>query len=200
MGRSIMSGPISSEIKETDGGIFIPASAAQIIGGSWAAARVAAGNYRMLKTSADNDGQIAFHIGDALLQKIGAEPFILGADDPAALRMAHDIRGFEVKSIDVIYHINTANLDAHTFDLHQTTYEDNVANAVLSSVGGTLTGTLATALQVNPYVTRITLGTPLVVGQNTALRNLIFEIDWDAAATSVLSYYGIYLNLNYNLL
>ena len=197
MGESGVSGPFRVEIKETDGGIFIPASLADLIGGTWTTTRVAAGNIVMRKTAADNAGQASFPLGAMLLQKFGTDPI----NSAKGLSPAR-IRGFEIVSIDVIYGIGTADMDSHSFDIHEITYANNVANAVNSTLGGTLLGTLVVATQANPYVTSIGPATvsPIIVGRNTALRNLTLEIAWDAAATTVLDYYGIFVRYNYNLL
>lgn len=186
-------GNVRAGTKEADGQIFI---SAPILGmfftGTWTKTRVAAGDYVMRKTATDQAGQAVFDLSSLLLMKVGT--------DPKPSNMARDIRGFMLKSIDVVYGIGTTALDAHTYDIHQVVHANNVANAVTSTFGGTLSGTLATATQSNPYVTRITLGTPAVIGGNTAARGVLLEISWDAAAGSVLDYYGIYCNVDYNLL
>lgn len=197
MADSSFSGPVISVQKQTDGGIFMPAKLASLYTGTWTDTRVAAGDYCMRKTAADNAGQAVFYLGAYLLQKIGSDPHV-GPTLPGG-GLAQDIRGYQISAIDVIYQNITAALDAHTYDLHTVTYANNTAAAVVSTPGGTLTGTLATATQTEPYVTQITLGTPYVIGANTALRDTVLEISWDAAATSVLSYYGLFLRLNYNL-
>lgn len=197
MGRTTLD-QLSKLVKETDGTIWIPAKYASFYTGTWTDTRVAAGDYCMRKTAADNAGQTVFYIGSHELGKIGADPNT-GPSIPGGGK-ASDIRGCQITSIDVVYQVTTTTaLDAHTYDLHENTYANNVANAVVSTAGGTLTGTLATAIQTNPYVTRITCGTPFVIGGNTALRSLVLEISWDAAAATVLSYYGIFVNVNYNL-
>ena len=192
MAESVVSGPLRVQTKETDGGLFVPAKLGSFYTGTWTDTRIAAGDYVMRKTALAQAGQAVFHVGSYLLHKVGADPMSGG--------LTHDIRGIELSSIDLIYGIGTAALVTHTYDILQTTYANNVANAVVATVGGTLSGALATATQANPYVTRITLGTLYVLGANTALRNVTLEISWDAAATSVLDYYGCYLNFNYNLL
>lgn len=196
MGRTTVD-QLSRTTKETDGQIWIPARLASLYTGTWTDTRVAAGDYCLRKTAADQAGQAVFYIGSHVLGKIGSDPN-RGASVPGG-GVASDIRGIQIASIDVVYQITTAALDAHSYDIHEATHANNVANAIVSTAGGTLSGTLAVAAQANPYVTRITLGTPYVINANTAARSAVFEISWDAAATSVLSYYGIYLNCNYNL-
>lgn len=186
---------VRSLTKETDGGIWIPAKLASFYTGTWTDTRVAAGDYGMRKTAAANAGQAVFHLSDALLTKIGSDT-LTGS---YALGGTHDIRGFRLTAIDVVYQIGTDVLNTHTAALNQRTFANNVANAV-AAFGGSLTGTLATAVQTNPYVTQITLGTPAIIGGNAADKDVTLELAWDAAATCVLTYYGIYLRTDYNLL
>lgn len=204
MARSLVSGPFSSRTQERDGGVWIPAAAWSFYTGTWTDTRLSGGDYVMRKTAADNAGQAVVPLSAYMLQKNGQDPnweatfATVPATTPADL--AHDIRGFEIQSIDIVYSIATANMDAHTYDAHQTTFVNNTAPAIISTIGGTLTGTLATLTAAFPYVTRITFGTPYVLGGNTALRAVVLEISWDAAATTVLDYAGAYVNYDYNLL
>lgn len=200
MPRTVFAGgPVSVLTKETDGSIWIPASDATIYGGTWVNTRIAAGNYAMIKNAADEAGQIVFDLTKGLLTKIGTDPTSVGSTSDMAAG-AHDIRGVQIQSIDVVFQNITAALDAHTYDIHTAAYVNNIAVVLASTFGGTLTGTLATATQANPYVTRITLGTPSSPGLNSVVQNTNLEISWDAAPTSVLTYYGIFLNVHYNLL
>lgn len=191
MARSTVSGPFSVLTKETDGGIWIPAKHGSFYTGTWTDTRVAAGDYAMRKTAATNAGQAVFYLGANMLTKFGTDP---------NTEVAHDIRGLQITSIDLVYQITVAALNTHTFDIQANTKANNVANAVVTTPGGTLTGTLAVATQANPYVTNIALGTPYIIGVNTALTDCTLEIAWDAAATSVLTYYGIFVRCNYNLM
>ena len=190
MSRSTFSGPVSALSAETDGGIWIPAKAGQPYTGTWTDTRVAAGDYCMRKTATAQSGQFVFHVGQALLQKIGADP---------NTEVAHDIRGIRIDSIDVVYQIGTSDLTSHSIALNGVTYANNTANAV-AAAGGTLTGTMAVTAQTNPYVTNITLATPYVIAGNAADKTVTVEISWNAAAGTVLSYYGIYVKCSYNLL
>lgn len=204
MARTIHEGPLASKTQERDGGLWIPATLWDFFTGTWTKTRGGAGIYYMEKTATNEAGQAVVPIAAHMLQKVGNDPN-WSAGLPAAvatlpLDLAHDIRGFEIQSIDVVYFVGTAALDAHTYDAHETTFANNTAPAVVSTIGGTLSGTLVVATQAQPYVTRITFGTPYVLGANVALRNTVLEIAWDAAATSVLRYYGAYINYDYNLL
>jgi len=190
--------------KETDGQIFIPGSDFQFDVGTWTLTRGAAGNYFMRKTAAANTSNPSINITRSLLKKIGADPqlSVSGSfphrttDSAGATR----IRGAEIKKIQFIYAIATDVLTTHTYDLHQTTYANNVAPSVVSTIGGTLTGTLATATQAQPYVTSITIGTPYIVGANTDLVADWFEVSAVATATCVYDVYGVFVDFNYVLL
>lgn len=193
MARSHVSGPLSVLTQETDGGIWIPATIGwDYYTGTWTKTRIAAGDYVMRKTAAADTTTPVCHIAASLLQRVGADPALGG--------QTHDIRGYEVTSIDLVYAIATAALTTFTYDLQQRTFANNVAVAVSATVGGTLSGALATATQANPYVTRITLGTPYVLGSNVALRDLTLELSVVAALTSAFDLYGCYVNCDYNLL
>lgn len=194
MAETQLSGPIYSETQVTASmGLFIPAPVGgSFYTGTWTDTRLAAGDYVMRKTAAANAGQAVFHLASYINQMIGSDPMVQGR--------THDIRGYEITSIDVIYAIATTALNSHTYDITQVTYANNTANAVVTTPGGTLTGTLATATQANPYVTNLSLGTPYVIATNTALRSCDLEIAWDAAVGTVLDYYGVYVRLDYNVL
>ena len=136
-------------------------------------------------------------------KKIGTDPIL--TDSPPGKREdvatgVNRIRGLEIKKLQYVYSIGTAALTTHTYDLHQTTYANNVAVSVSSTIGGTLTGTLATATQANPYVTAITIGTPYVIGANTDLIGDYFEVTLVFAATSAYDIYGLFVDYNYVLL
>lgn len=191
MAVTAMQGPIRSLTKESDGAIFIEARSFGFDVGTWTFTRGAAGNYFMRKTAAANTPKAVAFLSDLLLKKIGSDP-------QTGPNPTHDIRGVQITAIDLIYAIATTALNSHAFDLHQTTYANNAAPVVSSTVGGTLSGTLATATQAQPYVSTITVGTPFVV--NTTLVELWLEIAIDAAAGTVYDLYGAQVRFNYNLL
>jgi len=64
--------------------------------------------------------------------------------------------------------------------------------------GGTLTGTLATATNANPYLSTITLGTQSFFVTDDAKVHI--EIAVVAALTSVYKFYGITLHFDHDLL
>jgi hypothetical protein len=181
---------IRSGTKETDGEVFIEGFNFAFDVGTWTFTRSALGNYFMRKTAAANVSHPAVDLGGFLSKKIGP--------DPQSIDAPHDIRGFQVTQISVVYGIGTAALNAHSGALQRATYANNAA-VVLTSPSA-LTGALATATQANPYVTAQTVNTPFVVGNNVALVNDWYELTVDAAATSVYDLYGIFVAFNYNIL
>lgn len=193
MAATHFSGPVRSSGTETDGAIWVPAHKGMLLSSTaFSAVRVAAGDYCMRATFAGTvSGQAVFSISSDDIMKVGADP-----DTTLGSRL----RGVQVNSVDVIYQITGAALTAHGRSFYTSVFSNNVANAISSTFGGSLSGALATATQTNPYVTRVTLGTPGVIGLNTALTNTTFEVTFTAQNATVLSYYGIMLNVTYNLM
>lgn len=203
MSRTIFEGPIASKTKETDGGLFIPADRLRYTVGTWAWNRVAAGDYVMRKTAGDNTSIIICDLNSIFFSKYGQDPTwdaIYGtAPSSTPNDVAHDIRGIQLRSIDFIYRIETAALDAHSAALMKTVLANNVAPAVTTP--STMTGTLATAAQAtHPYVTNLVVDTPFILGANAADVQNWLEWTINAAATSAVDVYGIYLKFHYNLL
>lgn len=181
---------VRSGTKETDGEVFIQAFDFGFDVGTWTFTRGALGNYFMRKTAAANVSHPAINLGEYLSKKIGADPQVIDAP--------HDIRGYQIKTLSVVYAIGTAALNTHTGALQRAVYANNAAVALSSP--SALTGALATATQANPYVTPLTASTLFVVGNNVTLVNDWFELTVDAAATTVYDLYGIYVGYNYNIL
>lgn len=138
--------------------------------GTWTRTRVAQGNYSLVHTPADDTS-------------------VIGIDITPQIRAAAGL-GFELASIDVVSTIATLALDAHSLTLSGVVYTNNAAVAVTSV---TLTGTLPTATQANPYVSNLAVTTPAFI--NSAVSKYCAELTVNAAATSVYSFYG--LNLHY---
>lgn len=205
MARTTFSGPLTCRVTETDGSIFIPATAEYSYGGTWTRTRTAAGDYNMLKTAAADTTQSVFNLSDALFKKVGTDPLAaVGLNSDEATRVAGSrIRGARLTSIDVYWKNTTSNLTSGTVDLHQTTFANQAAAGptIVSTVGGTLTGaSLTVTASANMRVERVTLGTPYVLGANTSHVTDWCEIAWVAAAGSALTVYGIQINFDYNLL
>lgn len=181
--------------KETDGSTFIQGNDFQFDAGTWTSTRSAQGNWFLRKTAAANAPNLSLLLNAYFLNKFGNDP--LRATGGEKL---HDIRGVQIVAFDVVYAIGTSPLNSHAAALNHTLYANNVAPAVATAV--TLTGTLATATQAQPYVT--TLTTPVaaqpVVGLNVADEALWFELQVNAAVGTVYDLYGVYVKFNYNYL
>lgn len=167
-----------STLEKTDGGLWISGVDFTSYGtGVWTNQRNAANDTSLQKDPGDETDQLI---------SPNLRPLIRTTTD----------KGFKITSIDVVYSIGTAALDAHTAVLSDVTYANNVAVAVTSH-GGTLAGTLATATDADPYVTTLTPGTPAY--DNVALTALRLELVVDAAATSVYDLYGVFVNYSFNM-
>ena len=167
-----------STLEKTDAGLWIPGPSFIALGAVvWTNVRLAANNVVLSKDQGDDT---------ATVSSPSLRPLIRTTTS----------KGFKITSIDVVYSIGTANMDAHSAVLSDVTYANNVAVAVTSH-GGSLAGTLATATDANPYVTTLTPGTPAY--DNGALTDLRLELTVDTAATSDYDLYGIFVNYSFNL-
>jgi hypothetical protein len=192
MSRTTFSGPVSALSAETDGAIFVPAKHA-VLTGTWTDTRNAAGDYVARRSTAAATSYSAFYLNSELLCKIGSDP---------NTEVAHDIRGFQVTAIDVIYVNNNAGADfssAPTAAINSVVYADNTANTI-AAAGGSLTGTFVVTKRANPYIVRITPATPFVIGANTAKTVHVFEVAWPCAAGTQLDIVGIQVIGSYNIL
>ena len=140
-------------------------------GATYTMTRLAQGNYALVKTVADDTSRIAFDI-------------------TPQIRTAAS-KGFRLDSFDLIYAIGTNALDAHSVTLDRVTYANNTAVSVTAV---TLTGSLATATQAQPYVSNIAVQTPAFL--NTADSKYVLELNVDASATSDYSLYGLVLRFS----
>lgn len=155
--------------------IFIGVDKVQTVGGTWTPTRIADNNVVLRKTAAADTSYIYASL----------RPLIKAAAN----------RGARVTSIDVIYSVGTAALTSHTPTLSNVVYANNVAVAV-SAHGGTISGTLATATQANPYVSTLTLGTKTF--EVSSLGDVRLQIAVVAGGTTAYDFYGLVVNLDVN--
>lgn len=137
--------------------------------GTWTRTRVAQGNYVLRHTAADDTS-------------------VIGIDITPSIRTAAG-RGFKLASFDVVYSIGTLALDAQSVVLDRISYANNTAVLVTSV---TITGTLATATQAQPYLSNIVVSTPAF--DVTANSKYVAELTVNAAATSAYDFYGLNLH------
>jgi hypothetical protein len=124
----------------------------------------------------------------------GAETHNFGCFLTAPFRTTAS-KGWKLTSFSIVQQITVAALTSNTFNtLATTTYANNVADAI-AAYGGTMTITMPTATQTNPYLTTGTPGTPAFM--TTA--NAGVSVDWSAVMqnTGVYSVKGIVANWTY---
>lgn len=166
---------VACTVDHTDGSIFIPVSNVLAVGGTWTATRIADNDVVLRKTAAADTTYLVASLRPYFRTTTG--------------------KGVKVKSIAAAYSIGTANLTSQTATISAVTYANNTAVAVAAH-GGTVTGSLATATQAQPYLSTLTLGTQsFVVTANVDVR---IQIAIVAAATSAYDFYGFFVNYNYN--
>lgn len=97
--------------------------------------------------------------------------------------------GYKLTAFKIVQQITVAALTSNTFNaLSRTSYVNNVANAV-TGYGGTITITMPTATQANPYVTSGGVGTPAFMNQTDSAINMDFTAVM--ANTGVYRLYGV---------
>lgn len=141
--------------------------------GTWTMTRIAQGNYAYVKTAA-------------------ADVSVLGMDITPYLR-TQAARGFKLTSFDVVYNIATAPLNTHTVTLDQVCFTDAVVGAQVTSIP--LTGaTISSANSTQVFVKTVTVTTPAYLNLRDCRYSV--EVNVNAQASSVYTFYGI--NLNYS--
>ncbi len=163
---TVKKGGKTFNIDDTDRSVFVPISNVQTIGGTWTPTRIADNNIVLRKTAAADTTYLV-----------------------ATLRP----RTVKIKSIDFIYSIGTLALTSQTPTISTVTYANNAAVAVAAH-GGSISGSLATATQANPYVSTLTLGTPAFT--TTTLVDVRIQVAIVAAATSTYDFYGLIVNFD----
>lgn len=139
--------------------------------GTWTVTRIAQGDYVSRHTAGD-------------------ETSIIGIDITPEIVVAAS-KGFRLDSFDYIYSIGTLAMDAHSLTLNRVVYANNVAVSVTAV---TITSTLATATQANPYVTNSTVDVPAFLV--TADSKYVIEVTANNSATSAYDFYGVMLRFS----
>lgn len=132
--------------------------------------------------------------GDFALQRTGAgaETISVHCNLSSWTQRLATSKGVRIDSFSIVQQITVAALTTNTFNAaSQVVYSNNVANAVTACCGS-ITITMPTATQANPYVTAGTVGTP--VFQTTAAA--AWNLDWTAVLqnTGVYRVYGVIVN------
>lgn len=118
----------------------------------------------------------------------GAETYNIHCALPLPWRTTSS-KGARLDSFSIAQQITVAALTSNTFNaLATTTYANNVANAVAAH-GGSITITMPTATQANPYLTAGTVGTPAFM--QTAATQVSVDFTVVMQNTGVYRLYGI---------
>lgn len=207
MSRSVVSGPLAVLTKETDGEIFISAMQAipaVVSSIAYSFQRIAQGAF-VLRATASGSATALFGFNiSTLLKKVGADPLAATGAVPAekpGKSGERDIRGFQLRTVTPVYRIATANLSAAaTATLNRVVQANATAPTVTQP--STTTGTMATNTNTSSqvYVTALTVDTPYIVGNNTALVHDCIEVSAPMVNTGVFDLYGIFLGVHYNVL
>lgn len=172
-------GELKNQVAKTDGIVVYGADAVKTSGGTYTFTRVAVGDSALVKTDAADTSYII-------------------ADITELIRTTAS-KGLKLTSVKVCYKNATANLTSGALVINKVTYANAAAN-VVAAFGGTLSGSPAGGITVTasstPYVTTITLGTPIY--NVTALDKVCLELAIVAAATSAFSFYAFVLGFTHD--
>lgn len=141
--------------------------------GTWTTTRVAAGQYCLRHTPADNTT-------------------ILGIDITEAIIKASN-KGLRLDSFSVVYKNSVADLDAHSIVLYKTVYNNSAAPTITSPV--MTGGTLAVGQDTDPVTETVTIDTAIFNSDGNSA--YILELTINAALTSEYDFYGIGLNFSF---
>ena len=106
-------------------------------------------------------------------------------------------KGIKILDITLKYQVTTNPLSLHTIGLSKTVFANNVAPAVTDILANAANG-LATAAQAQPYVTKVSLVSP--VFQVSDLADIWLEIDATTPVGGTYRLYGasVHVAFNYN--
>ena len=109
----------------------------------------------------------------------------------------------QVTAFELLYTLLTADLTSLTPTLWRSAYKDGVAVPTPVALGGTISATPAAAIvhsATNMFVTKWTVGTPFIIGNNAPDVIDMVEFAVIDAGSSVFAVYGIGVYFNYCLL
>lgn len=104
-------------------------------------------------------------------------------------------KGIKITDITLVYQIAGAALTLHTCRIDKAIFANNVANAISAILASAANG-LATAIQANPYVTKVPVNTIFNVSDNS---ELVVEVAATTQAAGTYRFYGCIVHCSYNL-
>lgn len=104
-------------------------------------------------------------------------------------------KGIRVYDVIVAYLITGAAATTNAFSMNRVTFANNVANSI---VNVPVTGSLATAVQANPYVTKLTVNSPTFEVADQS--DLVVEVNVATTTSGAYRFYGFgfHVDFNYN--
>ena len=124
--------------------------------------------------------------------------FVIECDITNAVRRTSASKGIKINTFDVIYGISNTALASHSAALQKITFANNTAPAIAAF--STLTGTPATATQVLPYLTTLTVSSPAFHVTDDEKLAVVISFTTGGGGGSQYDFYGIMLNVDYNYL
>lgn len=104
-------------------------------------------------------------------------------------------KGIQVNSMDVVYTVTGAALTLAQCSLTKTKFVNNTAPAVTNLIALAANG-MATAVQAQPYVINVAVGTPAMIIDSVA--EIIAHVNLTTQAGGSALFYGVNLHCSYN--
>jgi hypothetical protein len=104
-------------------------------------------------------------------------------------------KGMQIDSVDVIYTVTGAALTTATVGLTKTVFANNAAPVVTNLIALGANG-LPTAVQAQPYVTNVAVGTPAMI--TSADAEVILNVNLTTQGGGSAIFYGVVIKAHYN--
>jgi len=104
-------------------------------------------------------------------------------------------KGMQIDSVDVIYTVTGAALTGATIGLTKTVFANNTAPVVTNLIALGANG-LPTAVQAQPYVTNVAVGTPAMI--TSADAEVVLNVNLTTQAGGSAVFYGVVFHCHYN--
>lgn len=155
------------------------------VSGTWTVTRGAAGNYFLRRTAS----------AAAQVFEWRFTPKAMVISDTADTSRGEVARGARIESLDMVYAITVAAMDAVTVALDTTAFTNG--GTIPTTVSRPVTGTAVLTAAATYKKTNFPVTTPFVV-DNTMDCFITLTVDGDAGAAGLFDLYGFYIN--YDLL
>jgi len=193
-----MGDSLADDVGNLDGAIFLaPEQFAPLVNS--AITRNAAGDIS-LNTGASLAAVITAALSEGIIRRIPGLAGNLAADGTNLVVGDPPVpKGIRITDVTVHYQVTGAALTLHTIRIDRIKFVNNIANAISVVLANAANG-LATAVQANPYTTKVLVVDPQsVAGYDTSDNSgLYIEIAATTQGGGAYRFYGVTVHFTYN--